>query len=217
METLEGRAALRVPVVAPLLLLLLALLLLAVGDHVLLGNTSGYESPGADPGLALLAGLAATGGLFLALWRAETRRAYGAALLALAGLLVLVVLVDDGFRFVWQEGEAELNLFLGGSVLLGLVLVSWPGHASAGDGLRPEGHGGARLVGWLVATVVATWVAFQLGSDHFYRQNCTGPDFDGECDIAAFEGILWAGVTVLAMATLTLVDTVRQRRRRPPG
>jgi len=70
-----------------------------------------------------------------------------------------------------------------------------------------------RAVGYLAATVVALGVAFLLGVVHFENSQCAGGD--GECAVAALEGLLFAAATlVLAVVSIVVAEVRRVRRAR---
>lgn len=59
-------------------------------------------------------------------------------------------------------------------------------------------------------------MAFSLGVENFERQECSGPDFDGECDVAVLEGLVWsvaAFVVVLVGIIITELALLRHRGR----
>lgn len=73
----------------------------------------------------------------------------------------------------------------------------------------------ARVAGYATSLVAAMFAAFHAGVAHFESTHCSGPDFDGECDVAALEGLLWTGVGFLLMlAAIVIGESVRARRPR---
>lgn len=75
-----------------------------------------------------------------------------------------------------------------------------------------------RLARYAVGVGVLALVAFVLGTRWFEATKCGGPDFGGECDLAALTGIAWAVVAVAAalvlIVTVEIVRVVRRRRAR---
>lgn len=73
-----------------------------------------------------------------------------------------------------------------------------------------------RLVAYGAALVIVPVVAFIVGVQHFNAVNCSGANFDGECDVAGVEGMIWAlGAFVLVclvVVTWELLRVVRRRR-----
>ena len=55
-----------------------------------------------------------------------------------------------------------------------------------------------------------------MGAQHFSAVNCSGADFDGECDVAGVVGMVWAfaGFVTVCLAVLVseLMRTIRRRR-----
>lgn len=58
-------------------------------------------------------------------------------------------------------------------------------------------------------------VSFFLGIWHFESVNCSAPDFDGECDVAAIEGLVWGLIAFLLICLTAIWFVVRNRRRLP--
>lgn len=79
--------------------------------------------------------------------------------------------------------------------------------------------GWARAVAYSVVLVVVVLAAFNLGIGHFESTKCSAPDFDGECDVAVLEGILWAaaGFVVVVVLAAMLEARGRLHRTRWPG
>jgi hypothetical protein len=72
-----------------------------------------------------------------------------------------------------------------------------------------------RLLLYIVVCAVLVLVAFWLGVEHFERVNCSGSGFEGECDLAALEGLVWSAIA-LALAGMgsVLVEVSLALKRR---
>jgi hypothetical protein len=168
--------------------------------------------------LGSLAALATAASVVVAVTDGTARRALGAAFLVLDACLIVAAITDDGFRFIWDGGEGELFRLEVALALCGLILITprlrTPSHgqrSGAAVNQRRSLTGPARAVGYLCGVVLLTLVAFEAGTEHFYATNCSGPGFDGECDVASLEGLVWAiGAIVVSAA-------VRKARNETPG
>lgn len=179
----------------------LSLVLLLVGNFIQFDDTSGFGSNEWLIPFAFLAALAAAGSLVVALSDLSARRLLGAALLLLDVLLAWQVITNDGFRFIWSQGDGELFQLQVGLALAGLALMARSGWA--------------RFVGYLTATAILAFVAFFMGLAHFEHTECSGPDFDGECDVALLAGLGWSvGAIILALITVAIIEVILHSRRR---
>lgn len=192
------------------------LVLLAIGGFVQLDDTSGFGAQDWVLPLGLLALFVASASVGVALSQRAARRALGAAWALLDVVLIVLSSTDDGFRFVWGGDEGELVMFivalgLGAAALLTPTLyVSRPAGAR---GTARGVSGWARAVGYLVALVVAVFLAFLAGARHFEVTNCVGAG--GECDVAVLEGLLWAVVALVVGLVAIAVNEWRLRTARP--
>ncbi|WP_435770626.1 hypothetical protein [Nocardioides sp. SYSU DS0651] len=226
---MEVSRRLRTRTGAALSLLAVSLLLLAAGRFVRLDDTSGFGDARFVMPLGMLAGVLALAALAVGLTDRPARRSLGAALAVLDVAIVALHFTDPGFRFIWTGYEGELLVFEVVLGVLALVLLTPALWSSAGADAGPA-RTPRRLTAWAriaiytTTIVVGMYVAFGAGSAHFEAENCSAPDFDGECDLAALEGVVWAGaVLVLGTATALVVELVRfwrvraERRPRPVG
>lgn len=75
--------------------------------------------------------------------------------------------------------------------------------------------GWARVLVYLDVSVLVVFTAFFLGTAHFESTECSGTDFNGECDVAVIEGFLWgAAATVFMAVAVVILEVVRIRRTR---
>jgi hypothetical protein len=205
-------------VLSSLALLLSAVAALFIGRFVQLDDTSGFGSDRWIVPLGVLAVLLTTGSLGVGIRDRAARRALGAALAVLDAFVIVLAAADDGFRFIWGRDEGELSVLQLALGLAALFLLT-PRFLSprATDEARParELTGWARFAVYSTALVVAGFAAFHAGAAHFEATECSGPGFDGECDVAALEGLAWAGaVFILVVVAATAVEVTRARRRR---
>ncbi|GAB2868213.1 hypothetical protein [Nocardioides pacificus] len=216
--TLGGASAKRTG--AGLALFGAGLLALVAGRFVGIGEKAQNDSDQEVLPLAVLAAVLAIASVVVALRERGARRALGVASAALLVVLVVLGLWGGGFRFVWAGGEGELFYF---ELVLGLaaLFLLTPRFWASGDA---GGHGAGaarRLTAWArvslhaLALVVLVLTAFTAGAEHFSDTHCSGPDFDGECDVAALEGLLWVAVATVLFAVVVTVVEVRLARRRP--
>ena len=208
----------------------LSLVFLFIGNFIQFNDTSGFGYNEWRMPFAFLAVLAVAGSVVVGLPDASARRLLGWVMLVLDALVVMQMIVNDGFRFVWEDDEGELFQFV---VLLGIAglalltrAVYEPSEPTPGPGpteLAPPKQAAlatfemtpwARFVAYLAATVVLVFVAFSMGATHFENTECSGPDFGGECDLAGLEGMVWAaGVILLAVIAIPTFEVVRHLRR----
>lgn len=208
-----------------LVLLSASLVTLRAGGFILFDDTTGYGTNTSGVGL-LVALLLASGALYTALGDAIARRVLGGALAVLDATIVAIGASDDGFRFFWTTYEGELLQF---EVVLGLVALVLltpsflrstrsPHMAAASAPRTLTGRGltaWARASLYLCALAVAMFIAFGIGIAHFEATQCSGPEFGGECDLAALEGLLWAaGALVLGVIAILVMEVRGARSRR---
>ncbi len=76
-----------------------------------------------------------------------------------------------------------------------------------------------RLLANAAALVAVPVLAFIVGEKHYSAVNCSGADFDGECDVAAVEGMVSAfgGFVLACLAVLASEPRRTIRRRRAPS
>lgn len=100
----------------------------------------------------------------------------------------------------------------GSLVLLVLVVVATVGVLPRWGG-RPLPTG-PWLLGWLAGTAGAVVLAFTAGVTHYDVTVCQAAVGDeGDCDLGALEGLLWAGATLGLLLVAWVVDAVRRARR----
>ncbi|WP_182525284.1 hypothetical protein [Nocardioides dongkuii] len=207
-----------------LALLVLSLAVLHGGGFIRFDDTSGSGSDRWNLPLGVVAGLVALCSLGVGISDRTARRTLGGALAVLDALLVLLATVDDGFRFIWAGDEGELFLLQVGLGIAALFLLTPTFVSSEDDAIDGAPHsagrlsGGARAAIYVSALVLTMLMAYVAGTTHFETTQC-GPDVDGECDVAALEGLLWAGAAlVLGVVAIVLAEVARARRRREaPG
>ena len=203
-------------------LLVVSFILLAVGGFIrfdAMGSSGAEVLP-----LGYAAAAAALASVLVAVTERAARRALGVALLGLTLALVVAARLDDGFRFVFGGSEGELFYLQVVVTLIALVLLTPrlyetpPTHQGRNQNRASQRRtmtGPARAVGYLCCGVALTFVAFSAGAAHVEASRCSGPDFDGECDVAVLEGLLWSGVAiVLSVVAVTVIEVRRSRRRR---
>ena len=206
----------------------LSLLLLFVGNFIQFDDTSGFGSNDWLMPFDFLALVAAGFSLAAAMPDVSARRLLGGSLLLLDVLVAWQVMTNDGFRFIWSDDEGELFMLQVALAIAGLALMTKsiyrpaePAGTSASTDPGREVRSGleltgwARFVGYLTATVILVFVAFFRGVAHFEYTECSGPDFDGECDLAILGGFAWAaGAIVLAAIMVPVVEIALYVRRR---
>jgi hypothetical protein len=192
-------------------LLAAALVLLGLGGFVQLDDTSGFGDQQWNLPLGLLAGLLGIAGIVAgAIGESWERRTTGWAVATIAVCVLAVDAVTPGFRFVWGESEGEGAMLQVGLVLTAAALLL-PGRGRS-DGRRRVATG-TWATAWLLGLAVAVPVAFVAGMGHFEATQCSGAGFDGECDVAALEGLLWAGGAAVLGVLAWVADGVRRSRR----
>lgn len=220
---IRGRA-----VAVTLVLFVGSLVALHAGGFILFDDTTGFGTETSGVGL-LIALLLVSGAIYTAFRDPIARRALGGALAVLDATIIAIGASDNGFRFFWTTYEGELLQF---EVLLGLValVLLTPTFLRSTDptpvaSSSPRTSGGRTLTTWaraslyLCALVVAMFIVFGIGVAHFEATQCSGPEFDGECDLAAIEGLLGAAgalvLGVIAILVMEVSGAVRRRAARP--
>lgn len=69
---------------------------------------------------------------------------------------------------------------------------------------------------YVLALVFVPVLAFFAGIAWFESAECSGRDFDGECDVAGLAGVIWAGcamLLVLGAVGITELGLAQRRRR----
>jgi hypothetical protein len=199
-----------------------SLALLRLGQFIQFNDTSGFGADEWILPLGVLAGLAAIASVIVAAGDRTALRLLGAALLALDALLIWQAATNDGFRFIWTTYEGELILLQIALGMTGLLLVASRSTRQPDTSTATRAAAQAKV--WvpvpihLGASALVTLVAFGLGTAHFQSTQCGGPDFDGECDLAGLEGMVWAaaaiGLMTLAGIVIFIVAHVRKSRAR---
>ena len=76
----------------------------------------------------------------------------------------------------------------------------------------------SRFAWYFLGLTVLGAGGFALGLSVFESTECSGSDFDGECDLAALGGVVWAlsavSFGVAAIIVAEVVMAVRRRRQR---
>lgn len=206
---------------AALSLFAASLVLLGLGGFIQLDDTSGFGYERWVMPLGAVAVLVASVALGVALSRRTATLALGAASGILVAALVVLAVVDDGFRFIWGGDEGELFLLVV-VLALGAAALLTPSRYVSGSADGPDGPAGprrrsgwARAVSYACVLGVAMFAAFAAGAAHFTATQCVGAG--GECDVAALEGLLWtAAVLVLGVLAIAANEVrLRKHRRRP--
>ncbi len=70
------------------------------------------------------------------------------------------------------------------------------------------------MIAYLATLLLLPVLAFFVGMARYDSANCSGPGFDGECDVAAVEGLLWAAAAFGVACVAVLIIEVRLARRR---
>ncbi len=205
-------------VIASLALSVSAVAALFIGRFILFDDTSGFGSDRWIVPLGVLAVLLTTGSVGVGIRDRAARRALGAALAVLDAFLIVLAAADDGFRFIWGGDEGEL-IFLQIALGLAALFLLTPRFVSPRTtdeaGPARELTGWARFAVYSATLVVVVFAAFHAGMAHFEATACRGPGFDGECDVAALEGVVWAGAAlVLVVVAATFLEVERARRSR---
>lgn len=218
-ERSQGRS-----VAITLALLGSSLVALRLGGFILFDDRSGR---GTDTSGVLLvaAAVLAVGAFRTGLGDPIARRALGGALAVLDVALVAIGANDDGFRFFWTTYEGELLQFeiALGLVALVLIMTSYGARSVTTDGaagsgpMTPTGQrftAPVRASFYACGLVAGMFVAFAIGIAHFEATECSGPEFDGECDLAALGGVVWAaGAFVLGLIVIAAIEVVGGIRR----
>lgn len=193
------------------------LVLLYLGHFIQFDDTSGFGSEKEVLPLGIAAGFAATASLVVVCFETTLRRLFGGVVLLLVVLVGILNATLDRFRFLWAGGEGELWYFLIVLGMLALVLTTPPlpaAPAPAGANARVAVMSGwARGVAYIGVVVLVVLTSFNLGISHFESTSCSAPDFDGECDLAVLEGLLWAAAAFLAAVVLAAVLEALVRKR----
>lgn len=216
-----------------LALLASSLVALRLGGFILFDDRSGRGTD--TSGVLLVAAVVLAVGAFrTGLGNLIARRALGGALAVLVVALVAIGANDDGFRFFWTTYEGELLQFevVLGLVALVLITTSFSGRSEATDvaagsgpvaSSRQDFTAPARASFYACGLVAGMFVAFVIGVAQFEATECGGAELDGECDLAALGGVVWAaGTFVLGMLAIVVIEVtgaIRRRalRRRPTG
>lgn len=203
-----------------LALLVGSLVALYAGRFIQFDDTSGFGSDRWIMPLGLLAGLLAMAAVGLGVRDRPARRALGVALAVLDVALVVQATVSDGFRFIWGGDEGEL-FYLQVALGIAALFLLAPTFVSSEEPTTETPDPARRLSAWArfasyaTALVLTMFVALFAGTAHFEATQCSGPDFDGECDLSVLEGFLWTGVSfVLGVVAIVVGEVVRARRRR---
>lgn len=201
-----------------------SLIALRAGGFILFDDTTGFGVDRSGPllGVALLL---AVGAFVTGLQHPIARRSLGGALALLDVAIVAIAASDNGFRFFWTTYEGELLQF---QVVLGVValVLLTPSFLSPPTSSEPAGTGQpivrnrraltawARVGLYLCALTIGMFIAFVIGVTHFEATQCSGLDFDGECDLSPFEGLLWSAGTLLFGLIAIVVTEVNLAPRR---
>ncbi len=215
----NGRARPAIATVTALSLLVAGLAFLHVGQFIQFDDISGFGSDDWVMPLGVLAGFTAAGSVVVASADRTARRLLGSAMMVLDLLVIWQAWTNDGFRFVWAGDEGELLYFQLALGMTALVLMTprfYTTSTSPGSSRQTVSMSGwVRALAYVGSTLIVVFAAFFLGTAHFESTQCSGPNFDGECDVAAIAGFLWAAAAVVLMAVAVATLEVLRRRRAP--
>jgi hypothetical protein len=96
-----------------------------------------------------------------------------------------------------------LVLLVGTVVAMLAALPGWNGRRIAT---------GTWIICWLGGTALAVCLAFVAGGAHFDETVCATAT--GDCDLGAFEGLLWAAIVLVVLLVAWVLDGVGRVRRR---
>jgi hypothetical protein len=196
-----------------------SLALLYVGHFIEFDDLSGSGSQEWVMPVGLLAGLAAIGSCIVATTQPTVRRLLGGAIAALDAWLIWQAATNDGFRFIWGGDEGDLVLFQIGLGMTALVLMTPRflviAESTGSTRSAPVLSGQARALSYLGLSLLVVFSAFVLGMAHFESTQCSGPEFDGECDLAGLEGMVWGMAALVCTAVvIAILEVIRLRRGR---
>jgi len=197
-----------------------SLITLYAGGFIQFDDTSGFGSDRWVMPLGMFAGLLALCAVGVGLADRTARQAVGGALAVLDVVLVVQAIGNDGFRFIWGGDEGELfylQVALGIAALFLLTPAFLTSKEATDKNPRPARSlsAWARFAIYVSALVFAMFVAFFTGTAHFQTTQCSGPGFDGECDIAVLEGLLWAGIAfMVGTISIVIAEVAKARRQR---
>ena len=183
-------------------LLVLALVLLALGRFVRFDDAG----LGGNLALGVLAAAAAITGLLLAWPEPKARLWFGIALGVLSVLVIWQDVVNDGFRFVWSQGEGELREFELGLLVLVVVHLTTAGAALGG------GRWLLRVAAYVAGAAVVAVVVTLVGTAYYQAHQCAGHEED--C-LALVGGLLWgAGAVAVCLVVVVVIEVILWRGRR---
>ena len=189
-----------------LVLFAVGLGLLCVGGFVQFDDTSGFGSDQWIFPLGLLAVVPAVAAVVIAWPEPRARLALGIVLGVLTVVLIWQDIANDGFRFIWNQNEGELQQLEIVLFVLAFVLLTTAGARLGG------GQWLLRAAAYLVGTVVVSLVATVIGIAYHGETGCA-PDAE-EC-LAALVGIFWgAAAVVVCLVAVVVIELILWSRRR---
>lgn len=188
------------------MLFAVALGLLGAGGFVQFRDTSGFGSSYWIFPLGLLAVVPAVASVVVAWPEPRARLSLGIVLGVLTVVMIWQDIVNDGFRFIWNQNEGELQQLEIVLFVLAFVLLTTAGARLGG------GRWLLRAAAYLVGTVVVSLVVTVIGMMYHDKTGCA-PDAE-EC-LAGLLGILWGAAAVVAcLVAVVVIELILWSRRR---
>ena len=189
-----------------LVLFAVGLGLLCAGGFVQFDDTSGFGSDQWIFPLGLLAVVPAVAAMVIAWPEPKARLALGIVLGVLTLVLIWQDLANDGFRFIWNQNEGELQQLEIVLFVLAFVLLTTAGARLGG------GRWLLRAAAYLVGTVVVSLVATVIGVVYYGETVCAD---DAEECLAPLAGIFWgAAAVVVCLVAVVVIELILWSRRR---
>lgn len=180
--------------------------LLCVGGFVQFDDTSGFGSDQWIFPLGLLAVVPAVAAVVIAWPEPRARLSLGIVLGVLTVVLIWQDLANDGFRFIWNQNEGELQQLEIVLFVLAFVLLSTAGARLGG------GRWLLRAAAYLVGTVVVSLIATVIGIVYYGETACAD---DAEECLAPLAGIFWgAAAVVVCLVAVVVIELILWSRRR---
>lgn len=180
--------------------------LLVVGGFVQFNDTSGFGSDRWIYPLGLLAVVPAVAAVVVAWPEPRARLSLGIVLGALTVLMIWQDVANEGFRFVWNEDEGELQQLELVLFVLAFVLLTTAGAKLGG------GRWLLRAAAYLVVTVVVSLVVTVAGMMYYSETACPA---DAEECLAPLGGIVWGAAAFLAcLVAVLVIELILWTRRR---
>ncbi|TCC37585.1 hypothetical protein [Kribbella speibonae] len=180
--------------------------LLVVGGFVQFNDTSGFGSDRWIYPLGLLAVVPAVAAVVVAWPEPRARLSLGIVLGVLTVAMIWQDIANDGFRFVWNQNEGELQQLELVLFVLAFVLLTTAGARLGG------GRWLVRAAAYLVGTVVVTLVVTVIGMVYYGETACAD---DAEECLAPLAGIFWGAAAVVAcLVAVLVIELILWTRRR---